>query len=785
MDKEYKYDAFVSYRHSELDKFVAVNLHKSLETYNLPKDVRKKLNIKNKTFKRVFRDQEELPLTSNLEDPIVEALKESKYLIVICSPRLNESLWCKKEIETFKKLRGRKNIFCVLIEGEPKDSFPDEVLHDENGDLIEPLAADVRGKNKKEVLKKLKEEKLRLIAPMYNLDFDDLRQRHKIWKQKKIINTVVGISIASILFTIYTIAMFIKINLQQNVLSEHQALSLAKSSENSLKKDSVYEAIKYSYQALTNFDDIEMPYTQEAEYALSESLGLYDIGASYKAIKELKTDGITSYIKSSDDKKLALIYDESEKITLFDTKTLNIIDVHNTNSYISEESFSFIGNNMYSFINEKGNISIYDINGKLIKEIEKVNLSYFGLKGDSKGEILSYVDNKNLYIYNIKEDKEIISLNSKDKYFKELYYSIDENYLFAFTSEDNFNINRESYMKIHVISIKDKKEINSLELNASYVEGLAIKGNNSYILLNKTLGANYSLVLLSYDFINGKTNWLKFYDNSWGSFITKSYPNNTNNIAVVSYDKVNVIDCNNGEIIESELAQAYGVSNIYSALDSEIYLVFLKNGSVNYINMEYKNSVEYKGKFEFNLNNYSKVSQSINGFLLISDNDNRVILYEKKYNENMEKEDIKLDIIGDNSIPISKYDEVKELYNLNNKSLVNKIFYDTNEEVMFVNYTNNDISIYDVKTKKMIKTLVNVGKVNHYFGKDKYNRTYIGDISDSYILDKNYNKVGHIKSLVKLDNDKVIITYNNEYYSLKIYTLKDMLELAKKYLNEN
>ena len=784
MDKEYKYDAFISYRHSELDKFVAVNLHKALETYNLPKDVRKKLNIKNKTFKRVFRDQEELPLTSNLEDPIVEALKESKYLIVICSPRLNESLWCKKEIETFKKLRGRKNIFCVLIEGEPKDSFPDEVLHDENGNLIEPLAADVRGKNKKEVLKKLKDEKLRLIAPMYNLDFDDLRQRHKIWKQKKIINTVVGISIACILFTIYTIAMFIKINLQQNVLSEYQALSLAKSSENSLKKDSVYEAIKYSYQALTNFDDIEMPYTQEAEYALSESLGLYDIGASYKAIKELKTDGITSYIKSSDDKKLALIYDESEKITLFDTKTLNIIDVHNTNSYISEESFSFIGNNMYSFINEKGNISIYDINGKLIKEIEKVNLSYFGLKGDSKGEILSYVDNKNLYIYNIKEDKEIISLNSKDKYFKELYYSIDENYLFAFTSEDNFNMNRESYMKIHVISIKDKKEINSLELNASYVEGLVIKGNNSYILLNKTLGVNYSLVLLSYDFINGKTNWLKFYDNSWGSFITKSYPNNTNNIAVVSYDKVNVINCNNGEIIESFNTNDK-IINIYSALDSEIYLVFLKNGSVNYINMEYKNSVEYKGRFEFNLNNYSKVSQSINGFLLIPDNDNRVILYERKYNENMNKEDIKLDIIDDNSIPISKYDEVKELYNLNNKSLVNKIFYDTNEEVMFVNYTNNDISIYDVKTKKLIKTLVNVGKVNHYFGKDKYNRTYIGDISDSYILDKSYNKVGHIKSLVKLDNDKVIIAYNNEYYSLKIYTLKDMLELAKKYLYEN
>ena len=102
-EKEYKYDAFISYRHCELDKFVAEKLHHILETYKLPKNVKKKLNIKNRPIKRVFRDQDELPLTSNLEDPIIDALNNSKYLIVICSPRLKDSLWCKKEIETFKK----------------------------------------------------------------------------------------------------------------------------------------------------------------------------------------------------------------------------------------------------------------------------------------------------------------------------------------------------------------------------------------------------------------------------------------------------------------------------------------------------------------------------------------------------------------------------------------------------------------------------------------------------------------------------------------------------------
>ena len=210
--KEYKYDAFISYRHCGLDKFVAENLHKILESYELPKNIKEQLGIEGRSIKRVFRDQDELPLSSNLEDPIVEALHNTKYLIVICSPRLKDSMWCKKEIETFKKIRGRKNIFCVLIEGEPSDSFPEEVLVDDDGKtLVEPLAADVRGETKKEVLSKIKSEKLRLIAPMYGLDYDDLKQRHKMQEQKRKLTIATIAAGAFLLFAIYSSIMLIKL----------------------------------------------------------------------------------------------------------------------------------------------------------------------------------------------------------------------------------------------------------------------------------------------------------------------------------------------------------------------------------------------------------------------------------------------------------------------------------------------------------------------------------------------------------------------------------------------
>lgn len=85
-DKEpVRYDAFISYSHSEPDAFVAGKLHSMLEHYKVPKKIRE-ISGKKK-IERVFRDREELPLSANLAMGICEALENSEYLIVICSPR--------------------------------------------------------------------------------------------------------------------------------------------------------------------------------------------------------------------------------------------------------------------------------------------------------------------------------------------------------------------------------------------------------------------------------------------------------------------------------------------------------------------------------------------------------------------------------------------------------------------------------------------------------------------------------------------------------------------------
>lgn len=207
------YDAFISYRHTPLDMYVAKTIQRKLEEFRLPRDVeRKQADWEKKKIERVFRDQDELPLTSDLSDQIYQALTMSDFLIVICSPRIIESLWCQQEIQTFIEMKGFDHVLAVLIEGEPETSFPPEIIYreeyrtDEYGNQVictvpvEPLAADVRGKDKKEIKKKIDDAVVRIAAAIFDVNYDDLKRRHRERKLKRRIQIATGICASLALF---------------------------------------------------------------------------------------------------------------------------------------------------------------------------------------------------------------------------------------------------------------------------------------------------------------------------------------------------------------------------------------------------------------------------------------------------------------------------------------------------------------------------------------------------------------------------------------------------------
>ncbi|MBP5279280.1 MAG: toll/interleukin-1 receptor domain-containing protein, partial [Erysipelotrichaceae bacterium] len=120
---EFQYKAFISYRHVSPDKEIATRLHSLIENFNIPAGIRKKLNTKR--MGRVFRDEEELPLSTDLGNDIEEALRNSEWLIVVCSAAYLESKWCKAELDYFISLGRRDHILTLLVDGEPDTSFPE------------------------------------------------------------------------------------------------------------------------------------------------------------------------------------------------------------------------------------------------------------------------------------------------------------------------------------------------------------------------------------------------------------------------------------------------------------------------------------------------------------------------------------------------------------------------------------------------------------------------------------------------------------------------------------
>ena len=207
----FKYYAFISYSHK--DKKWGDWLHHSLETFTVPKRLAGKQTLAGVVPQKIapiFRDREELPTSSDLGSMINQALEDSRYLIVICSPDSARSRWVNEEVLAYKRMGRANRILAIIVDGEPnaadkgfpqvQECFCDALKYelDANQQLSlsrsEPIAADARpGKDGKP------DARLKLIAGLLGIGFDELKQRELQRRQKRLlITSIVSISIAVI-----------------------------------------------------------------------------------------------------------------------------------------------------------------------------------------------------------------------------------------------------------------------------------------------------------------------------------------------------------------------------------------------------------------------------------------------------------------------------------------------------------------------------------------------------------------------------------------------------------
>lgn len=278
-----EYVAFISYRHRPLDRKTAVRIQKSVENYTVPKGLRRSPG--EKKLGRVFRDEDELPISSNLSDSITYALDRARFLIVVCTPELPLSRWCEEEIRYFIRTHDRDHVIAVLADGTPETSFSPLMLHtfeEEANPLasVEPLAANVAAGNGKIDDRKYRKEIYRIYAALIGCRFDELWQRAKRANARRTSALFGAAAALMAAFSIFLISKNTTIRRQSELIS-------AKNDELTARMSTVqtdlgnanlaeHDLRKAKENGIRAIEDAGSLYDRRAEKLLSDALTVYE-----------------------------------------------------------------------------------------------------------------------------------------------------------------------------------------------------------------------------------------------------------------------------------------------------------------------------------------------------------------------------------------------------------------------------------------------------------------------------------------------------------------------------
>lgn len=298
------YAAFISYRHRPLDTAVAARLHRLIEHYRVPKELR---HGGQKTVGRVFRDRDELPLSSDLTTELREALDHAAFLIVICSPDTPQSIWVDREIEYFLRSHDRDHVLAVLAAGTQDVSFPKRLteIYAADGvtvvEQVEPLAANIADEtnpftplehllpHRLRVLRRLRGEFLRLMAALLHCPYDTLRQRARQYRQRRALAAAGTVAAVAAAFAVMLLDRNREISRQMRLAQQNEQRALASEaqaqrnesralallSEHQLASGDRDGALRSALAALPDAESPDRPRLAEAEKALAGALYVY------------------------------------------------------------------------------------------------------------------------------------------------------------------------------------------------------------------------------------------------------------------------------------------------------------------------------------------------------------------------------------------------------------------------------------------------------------------------------------------------------------------------------
>lgn len=806
-----KYDAFISYRHSPVDMFIAKSIHRRLESFKLPKSIiEKKLCTKTK-ISRVFRDQDELPLADNLSDPIDNALSNTEFLIVICTPRLPQSKWCLKEITTFLKTHNRDHILVVLAEGEPEESFPYELTHekittvDADGNTvttereIEPLAADVRGKNRHETEKLLDDATLRLCAAIFGLNYDDLKQRHKEQQTVRRIKIAVGVATVSVAFAAVCLFLLTKIKVQNaQILEQNEQIT-----EQNDTISEQYDEIQEKYQsamvscaselllqgrrkdalyALSNGMS-EDAISSDVAYSLSNILYTYEVGTGYYPSEiYMCGNGLQDLLWSSDSRYLAVL-DQKGTVKVFDvekdTEIASITyDVYEASiSLLSlcafdTEDIYFVANdglhrfNIFSREDEVLDTSSPQIWNNKDSGVFSLNLNH-----------LTHYSHDGSNDYTIALDDYIEDYDGNAiqySYMVDAAFSADGNTMAVYCE---LGIDGIPYMLI--IDVPSGHIRTAFQTEYSLVNNIATSNDTVY-LAQEYSQSGYSVVY-AVDIDSASQVWYSIVDQD---YLRALYYDDVNE-RVVGHNANSffVLDAYAGDLLFEDAISinAFSSVNILKMIVSDGQIqMFADDGSRFSVDVDDNtvrdiSSYTYIGNPPVDMRLIDIVGAN-GAFYFIAEHSNYVMKYS--YDE-----------LGE---PVGEFSQ--EEYNANcvqkSTSIENKEYNVVNSlqsedgEYTFTLYVDESLSVTD-KSGKILSTIYNYeGSLIDVEKIEELGVYIIDSYSYSYLLDENMNIVAKMREFVKFEDNCFFVTTGKELYKLPYVTPKKLYKQAKDMLGD-
>ncbi len=265
------YFAFISYKRE--DAKWADWLQHELEHYRLPSNLNGREDLP-KTIRPVFKDTSELNPTC-LPRQIQEALADSRYLIVICSPRSAKSEWVNKEVETFVGMGKTDCIIPFIIEGKTHSENPATECYPKALREL-PANQEILGANINEYDRNA--ALVKVVAQMLGLKFDTLWQRYArdLKKKRRLLVTL----LLSIIVGVAGIAYYTWS--QNNKLKEANTALLRSQIQQELSMSRNYLLLRNPVMAMTHMtnvsthmellDSIQKVELQELTNAANDSL---------------------------------------------------------------------------------------------------------------------------------------------------------------------------------------------------------------------------------------------------------------------------------------------------------------------------------------------------------------------------------------------------------------------------------------------------------------------------------------------------------------------------------